>query len=319
MSMRVSTSQIYRNGVSGIQDLQNSIYTLQNQISTGRKIVTPEDDPVGAAQVLVVSQSQSVNESYIKNQGTASTKLAALDTTLQSVNDELANIYDKAIAAGNGSYGDSQRAAVASELQSRLSNLLTLANSQDGTGRYIFGGVQSSAEPFTKSGNTSPFSLANTSVNYNGDDGAQVLQVSASQYLATNEPGSNVFYTRMTDASGNETKNSIFDTVQNLVNFLNTPGVSASNPTYKESLSQIQASMDNISTVQASVGARGSSLDGLTNMSEDRRLQYKEQLSNLQDLDYAKALSDQTQQKVQLEAAQSTFAATAKLTLFSYI
>jgi flagellar hook-associated protein 3 FlgL len=319
MNMRVSTSQIYRTGTNGIQDLQSSLYTLQNQVSTGRKMVTPADDPVGAAQALVVTQSKSVNELYLKNQASADTKLSALDTTLKGVNDELANIYEKGIAAGNGSYGDAQRAAIASELQSRLANLVTLANSQDGTGRYIFSGVQSTTTPFSPSGNTSPYSMANPYMSYNGDDGAQVVQVSASQYLATNEPGSNVFYTRVTDSSGVESKRGVFDSIQNLINFLKTPGVSASNPTYSQSLSEIQSAMDNVSSVQASVGARQSSLDGLKNMSEDRKLQYKEQLSNLQDLDYAKALSDVTQQKVQLEAAQSTFSATAKLTLFNYI
>lgn len=319
MNMRVSTSQIYRSGTNGIQDLQSSLYTLQNQVSTNRRIVTPQDDPVGAAQALVVSQSQSVNELYLKNQAAADTKLSALDSNLKGIYSELSSIYEQGIAAGNGGYGDAQRAAVASELQSRLANLVTLANSQDGTGRYVFSGVQSTTPPFSPSGNTAPYSMANPYMSYNGDDGVQVLQVSASQYLATNEPGSNVFYTRVTDSSGVESKRGVFDSIQNMINFLKTPGVSASNPTYTQSLSEIQSTMDNVASVQASVGGRQSSLDGLTNMSADRKLQYQQQLSNLQDLDLAKALSDVKQQTIQLEAAQSTFSAMSKLTLFSYI
>lgn len=319
MNMRVSTAQIYRSGTNGIQDLQSSLYTLQNQVSANRRIVTPQDDPVGAAQALVISQSQSVNELYLKNQASANTKLSALDSNLKGIYSELSSIYEQGIAAGNGGYGDAQRAAVASELQSRLANLVTLANSQDGTGRYVFSGVQSTTPPFSPSGNTAPYSMANPYMSYNGDDGVQVLQVSASQYLATNEPGSNVFYTRVTDSSGVESKRGVFDSIQNMIDFLKTPGVSASNPTYTQSLSEIQSTMDNVSSVQASVGGRGASLDGLTNMSSDRKLQYKEQLSNLEDLDLAKALSDVKQQTIQLEAAQSTFSAMSKLTLFSYI
>lgn len=82
MSLRISTAQLYSAGVGGIQQLQSSLYTLQNQIDTGRRIVTPKDDPVGAAQALVVTQSKSVNELYIKNQASADTKLSALDSTL---------------------------------------------------------------------------------------------------------------------------------------------------------------------------------------------------------------------------------------------
>jgi flagellar hook-associated protein 3 FlgL len=318
MSMRVSTAQIYSGGTSGIQRLQSDLYTLQNQVDTGRRIVTPKDDPVGSAQALVVTQSRSVNALYIKNQETADTKLSSLDATLGGVNDELQNIYDKAIAAGNGSYSDADRAAVAAELQSRLGNLVGLANSQDGTGRYVFSGFQSTTKPFATSGNTTPYSLTNPSVSYSGDDGTQTLQVGASSFVETNAAGSDVFM-RIKDANGNVTGRSVFDAVQNLVDFLKTPGASASSTTYTQSLSDINAAMDNVSRVRTKVGANLSSLDSLANVSADRKLQYDQQLSNLEDLDYAKALTDVSQKKIQLEAAQATFSTTAKLSLFNYI
>lgn len=318
MSMRISTQQLYSGGTSGIQRLQSELYTLQNQVNTGRRIVTPKDDPVGAAQALVVSQSQSVNALYIKNQQTATTKLGALDNTLEGVGTELKSIYENALAAGNGSYSDSERAAVASELSERLKNLVSLANSQDGTGRYIFAGFQSTSTPFAQSANSSPYSLSNGYVNYSGDDGVQTLQVSASQTLGTSEPGSEVFM-RIKDSAGNVTGRSVFDAVQNMVDFLNTPGASASSTTYTEALSDIDASLDNVLRVRASVGSKLSSLESISNMSADQKLQYDEQLSNLEDLDYAAAISSVSQKKIQLEAAQATFSLTAKLSLFDYI
>ncbi len=318
MSMRISTQQLYGSGTGGIQRLQSELYTLQNQVNTGRRIVTPKDDPVGAAQALVVSQSQSVNALYIKNQQTATTKLSALDNTLDGVGTELKSIYENALAAGNGSYSDSERAAVASELSERLKNLISLANSQDGTGRYVFAGFQSTSAPFAQSANSSPYSLSNGYVNYTGDDGVQTLQVSASQTLGTSEPGSEVFM-RIKDSAGNVTGRSVFDAVQNMVNFLNTPGASASSATYTQALSDIDASLDNVLRVRASVGSKLSSLESITNMSADQKLQYDEQLSNLEDLDYASAISSVSQKKIQLEAAQATFSLTAKLSLFDYI
>ncbi len=318
MSMRISTQQLYNGGTSGIQRLQSEVYTLQNQVDTGRRIVTPKDDPVGAAQVLVVTQTQAVNELYIKNQQTATTKLGALDNVLGGVGDELKNIYDNALAAGNGSYSDSERAAVASELAERLKNLVSLANSQDGTGRYIFSGFQSTTTPFALSANASPYSLSNGYMNYSGDDGVQTLQVSASQNLETSVPGSEVFM-RVKDAAGNVTGRSIFDAVQNMVNFLKTPGASASSATYTQALGDITASMDNVLTVRAAVGSKLSSLESISNMAADQKLQYKEQLSNLEDLDYASALSSVSQKKIQLEAAMASFTLTSKLSLFDYI
>lgn len=316
--MRVSTAQLYSGGVSGMQRLQSDLYTLQNQIDTGRRVVTPKDDPVGAAQALVVTQSQSVNALYVKNQGTATTKLSALDSTLGGINDELQNIYQSAVSAGNGTYTDASRAAIATELEARLGSLVSLANSQDGTGRYVFSGFQSTTTPFANSGNASPYSLANPTVTYGGDEGIQTLQVSASQNVATNVAGSEVFM-RVKDSTGNVTGRSVFDAVQNMIDFLRTPSASASSAAYTQALGDIDASMDNVSRLRASVGSGLSSLVNLGNMSADRDLQYEQQLSNLQDLDYAKALTEVSQKKVQLEAAQATFSATSQLSLFNYI
>lgn len=323
MSMRISTQQLYSGGTNGIQRLQSDLYSLQNQVSTGRRIVTPQDDPVGAAQALVVTQAGSVNQLYLKNQGSATTKLAALDSTLGAVNGELQSIYEKAIAAGNGSYSDSERAAVAKELEERLKNLVTLGNTQDGTGRYVFAGFQSTTPPFVVSANPAgpaptPFSSANSYVTYSGDEGVQILQVSASQYLATNVTGGEAFM-QVRDASGTPTGRSVFDAVQNMVEFLKTPGGSPSSNSYTTALGDTSASLENISRNRAAVGSRLSSLESMTDTTQDRALQYDTQLSNLESLDYAKALTDVSQKKLQLEAAQATFATTAKLSLFDYI
>ncbi|MBF1164274.1 MAG: flagellar hook-associated protein FlgL [Dechloromonas agitata] len=307
MSMRISTMQIYNGGTAGIQKLQSDLYSAQNQVSTGRRIVTPKDDPIGAAQALMVTQAGAVNELYLKNQGTADSKLSALDSTLQGINDELVNIYEKSIAAGNGAYSDSDRKAIAAELTERLDSLISLANTQDGNGRYVFAGFQSTTKPFSGS-----------PVVYAGDDGQQKLQVTASQYVTTNLSGNDVFM-NVVDANGVSTGQSMFQSVQDMITFLNTPGGSAGSPAYTTALSNISASIDNVLRNQATVGARQSSLESMTNTAEDRVVQYAQQLSDIEDLDYAKAITEISQKKLQLDATQATFAKTAQLSLFDYI
>lgn len=307
MSMRISTMQIYNGGTAGIQNLQSDLYSAQNQVSTGRRIVTPKDDPIGAAQALMVTQSSAVNELYLKNQGAADSKLSALDSTLQGINEELVNIYEKSIAAGNGAYSDSDRKAIAAELAERLDSLVSLANTQDGNGRYVFAGFQSTTTPFSGS-----------PVTYAGDDGQQKLQVTASQFVTTNLSGNDVFV-NVVDANGVSTGQSMFQSVQDMITFLNTPGGSAGSPAYTDALKNISASIDNVLRNQATVGARQSSLESMSNTAEDRKVQYAQQLSAIEDLDYAKAITEISQKKLQLEATQATFAKTAQLSLFSYI
>ena len=307
MSMRISTMQIYNGGTAGIQNLQSDLYSAQNQVSTRRRIVTPKDDPIGAAQALMVTQAGAVNELYLKNQGAADSKLSALDSTLQGINEELVNIYEKSIAACNGAYSDSDRKAIAAELTERLDSLVSLANTQDGNGRYVFAGFQSTTTPFSGS-----------PVTYAGDDGQQKLQVTASQFVTTNLSGNDVFV-NVVDANGVSTGQSMFQSVQDMITFLNTPGGSAGSPAYTDALKNISASIDNVLRNQATVGARQSSLESMSNTAEDRKVQYAQQLSAIEDLDYAKAITEISQKKLQLEATQATFAKTAQLSLFSYI
>jgi flagellar hook-associated protein 3 FlgL len=84
-------------------------------------------------------------------------------------------------------------------------------------------------------------------------------------------------------------------------------------------LGNLDNALNNISTVRASTGARLKELDTVKNAGDDRALQYSQTLSSLQDLDFAKAASELTQQQVNLEAAQKSFAKVAGLSLFNYL
>ena len=76
--MRISTSQIFDTGSLSIQQSQSALYKLQNQISSGRRVLTPQDDPVAASQALVVTQSMEVNAQYMNNQGQAKNQLGLI-------------------------------------------------------------------------------------------------------------------------------------------------------------------------------------------------------------------------------------------------
>ena len=86
-------------------------------------------------------------------------------------------------------------------------------------------------------------------------------------------------------------------------------------------LSNIDQAAENVSRVQSIVGTRLSEIDSLSSTAADLDVQYNATLSDLQDLDfdYAKAISDFTLQKTYLEAAQSSFAKIAGLSLFNYL
>ncbi len=192
--MRVSTSQIFDAGSRSIMDGQSALYKTQNQLSSGRRILTAEDDPVAASQVLLDTQAREVIGQYADNQSNASAQLALEESRLNSVVEAIQFIKEQVIAGGNASYSDSQREFIANDLQGQLDALLGVANSADASGRYLFSGFQGDTQPFQL--------LSSGTVQYVGDDGQRLLQVGASRQIAVSDSGRNIF---INNPSGNGT------------------------------------------------------------------------------------------------------------------
>ncbi len=186
--MRISTSQIFQAGVRQITDGQSKLYKLQNQLASGKRFESAQEDPVAAAQVLLTTQSSLINKQFADNQANASSQLGLEEDRLATIIEGIQTIREKVIAGNNSSYSDSQRKAIATELQSQFDSLLAMANSTDANGYYLFSGFQ---------GSTKPFQLqADGSVQYAGDGGQRMLQVGTSRQIPVSDSGRSVFETR---------------------------------------------------------------------------------------------------------------------------
>lgn len=304
--MRISTNTLYQAGISRISSLQAEQSRLQQQISTGRRILTPSDDPVAAARALELQQAMSSNSQFASNRIIAQNHLNASESTLGNVSDLLLAAQSTLVSAGNPTYSDAQRGFIANELRGMLDQLVGLANTRDGAGNYLFSGFQS---------NTAPFAASPTGATYQGDDGVQYLQVAGGRQMALNETGSNIF-----QAGGND----VFATMNELVTLLETPitdqaskdALNAGLSTHGEAFGN---AIDNVLAARAVVGSKLKELDMLEAAGQDLDLQFKQTLSDLQDLDYAQAISDISKQQVILGAAQQSFVKTVGLSLFQYI
>lgn len=183
--MRVSTGMIYDAGVSAIQRQTSSLVHTQQQISTGRRMLTPADDPVAAARALEVTQARDVNAQYRVTQDNARSSLGLLESQLAAVGGVVQDVIERAIQGGNASLSDRDRSAIAGDLRSRFDQLVGLANATDGSGQYVFSGYQGATRPF--SGDIAG------GVNYAGDDGQRTLQVAPSRQMPVSNSGNDVF------------------------------------------------------------------------------------------------------------------------------
>ena len=303
--MRISTNTIYQSGISKITNLQSEQTKLMQQISTGQRISSPSDDPVGAARALEIAHAKSINSKVSDTRQTAELKLNTLESNLTSVTNTMTSIQSSLVAAGNATYSDIERGFVAEDLKNSLEALISLANTKDAAGNYLYAGFKT---------DTAPFVANATGATYVGDSNNQLLQVDESRQMAVNATGDDVF-----QAGGND----VFATIQNLINILNTPLTPANQAAFTAGiatgLSSMRQGLDNVLTVRASIGSRLHELDQLNISGSDLDLQYSKSLSDIQDLDYASALSELSKNQTIMEAAQKSFVATTSLSLFNFI
>jgi flagellar hook-associated protein 3 FlgL len=405
--MRISTNMMFDMGVSSIQQQTADWIKTQQQISSGRRILSPSDDPVASARVLDLSQSQSLNKQYDTNMGTATSSLGMEETILSSVGNLIQDVRTSALKAANAPLTDKDRVSIAADLRNRYQELLGLANSTDGNGQYLFSGYQGATKPFSET------SLGN--VTYSGDQGQRLIQISPSRQLAVSDYGADVFQrikngngmivsaaaagntgsgiispgTVATTYDGNKYQISftgtatyninqwnpatslydiptvvgatytsgsaisvggggrieisgapaagdtftvqpssnvdMFKTLGDLITQLEKPiqnGAATSaqlSNSVNTAIQNFDQSLQNVLTVRASVGSRMNEVDSVESTGEDLQLQYEQTISNLRDVDYAKAITDLTRQKATLEAAQLSFTKVQGLSLFNFM
>lgn len=182
--MRVSSNTLFDTNVSLLNQQQARLMQTQQQIASGRRILSPSDDPLAAARALEITQADATNTQYATNRTSAQHTLTMAESALQSVTSLIQDVKTVATSAGNGTLSDANRKSIAAELSGRLQQLMGLANSTDGLGNHLFAGFQSKTQPFVDTP---------AGVGYFGDDGQSQVQVGASQQMATSSSGSDVF------------------------------------------------------------------------------------------------------------------------------
>jgi flagellar hook-associated protein 3 FlgL len=400
--MRVTQTISQTQFLTTINALESSINDTQNQISSGKQFTTASQNPTAAGSVNNYTQALAQSQQYGTNANSASTNLNTESSALTQVTNQLQTLRDLALEANNGVLTSSDRASIATQAVQIQNSLLSLANTTNGNGEFIFGGYSAQAQPF---------SLTATGATYNGDQGQRQVQIAAGQTVADGDNGDTVFNNiktgngtfQVTAAAGNtgtgligaatvtspaayvagnynitftdpthytvtdsavppntvstgtytdggtitfngqqitlsgspaagdsfavstSTNQSIFATVQNLVNTLQSqasaaPGATtAVNNQINNAINNIDQALTNTSNVQASVGGRLNSITTQQSVAGSQQVQLQTSISNLQSLDFASAITTLDQQNTTLSAALQAFQLTQGLTLFKFL
>jgi flagellar hook-associated protein 3 FlgL len=220
-------------------------------------------------------------------------------------------VKELTVQASNDTISPSDRQAIATELQGLREQMLSLANTRDTSGNYLFAGSRVGEPPFE-----APASDPQASPVYQGDKTRMEVMIGDQRSLPINRPGSEVFGRVLrTDGAGQVEGVGFFQAFDDLI-----AGVRESKLTeVQRGNGDVNQMLEGLTLAQADIGTDQAILEQQTASTEDTLTTLRLTLSDVQDLDYAKAIALMNKQMLSLEAAQSSFAKVSQLSLFQYL
>ncbi|MDO6564515.1 flagellar hook-associated protein FlgL [Amphritea sp. 1_MG-2023] len=201
--MRISTQQQYLTSINNMQQSQTRLASLQEQISTGKKLLNPSDDPVAAAQIVKLERELAQYEKYDDNINVTTRRLEMEETILDDINTAVDRMRELTVQAGSSVLADQDRASISQELYQLTDYVAGLMNTQDSEGEYLFAGSKGSTKPYTE--------LSNGRYEYNGDAGQRSIQVGSDLFVPSNDSGQFLFEAVEGDLQINLTGQAVYD------------------------------------------------------------------------------------------------------------
>lgn len=184
--MRLSFNMQFTQSLNGILTAQQRMAKAETQLSRQTRILSPADDPAGAAKVLTLEQGKAQIEQYQSNSILLKNNLGLQETVLTNMRTAMDRVLTLAIASGNGTYSDEERGTVAAEIKNIQIQLLDIMNTRSPDGSYIFAGFQDKVVPYE-------FDTTSGKFMFQGDEGARSLQISPSVALPSTSSGKLIF------------------------------------------------------------------------------------------------------------------------------
>lgn len=307
--MRVSTLMMYQQNMRGITDSQSRWLGYGEQMSTGKRVNRPSDDPIAASQAVVLAQAQAQNSQFATARSFATQRVSQEENVMSQVTTSITSAQETLVAASNGTLSDDDRASFAAQLQGVRDQLMNLANSQDGNGRYMFAGYQTDTPPFADDGT------------YVGGTVNVEQQVDTSRSMVIGHTGDKIF-DHLTSNATPGTDSNLFVMLDTAIAALKTPvegddaAAAAAQAVVNKSADGLKNSLNNVVTVRSELGTQLVELGKLDDLGDDRALSQTQQMSDLIDVDWNATISNYVMQQAALQASYKAFSDMQGMSLF---
>ena len=306
--MKISTSALFDRATQQMGDVQSSLAKSQAQLASMKQIVTPSDAPNQAASIQRLQSLMNRQDSYAETLTAVQTRLQGEETALQSVSNLLLRVKEISVQAASDTLGATDRQALAIEMGGLRTQILSLANTQDSMGNYLFAGSRVTQPAFAQD--------ATGAMAYQGDQTRMRVSVGDQRSVQINRSGSDAFVRVVrTDADGETSGVPFFQALDELTAAIQTSDRAG----MQRGIGEIDALQNGTTLALAQIGTDMNVVEAQTAVLDETLLSLKTTLSSIKDLDYAKAITQMSKQLLALEAAQSSFGKITKLSLFNYI
>jgi flagellar hook-associated protein 3 FlgL len=274
---RITDSMTSRNVLADIQNVQQQLTTTTDRLSSGKQITQPSDDPFGTSRALLYRGEIAANKQYQTNTNQATAWLNSTDTALSSMASDAGRARDLLLEGANGSMSQTDKDAIADELDQLADSIKTAGNTQY-AGSYIFSGTATQTQPFTVGG-------ADT---YAGNTQTINREIGQSVTMPVNVTGDTVV-------------SPVLAAIRQAAIDLRAGGTPGNLGT--SDLNALDAATDNISSTQAVVGARQNRLAAASSRLQQLNVAQTQQLSDVEDADMAQTMIDFSTQSAVYQAA----------------
>ena len=307
--MRITAANAFETSVSNLQRRQQALVTAQEQLTSGKRVLKPSDDPAAAAQGERALAAISRSEAQMRALDASRQAMQLSESALGDAGELVQQARDFLIGAGNGSYTDADRRVIAEAVRGLRGDLLAAANRSDGAGRYLFGGQGAAGPPLVDS-------LGG--VSYSGSSGQ--LLAATGEVSPLSVDGRAAWLLAPDPANPGATL-SIFNVLDQAIAELLTPGRTAAQvaQTVSTGLGGLDAAAANLSVWRSRAGESLNRIDGLADRLSQTRLDAQRERSDAEDLDMLQAISDFQNRQTGYDAALKTYSMVQQMSLFQYL
>jgi flagellar hook-associated protein 3 FlgL len=306
--MKISTTLYFDRATQQLGNVQGELAKTQEQLSTGKQIVKPSDEPDKASLVTRLESELGRQTSYQETLKSVQTRLQSEETALKNTSDVLVRVKELSIQAASDTLGPADRQSIALEISSLREQILSLANTQDTNGNYLFSGSRVGQPAF---GQDSKGQMV-----YQGDQARMKVAVGDNRRMNMNMPGSDAFVRVVRDdGKGGKVGVGFFQALDDLANAVK----SSDRTNIQRGIKEIDSLQQGASDAVAQIGTDLNVVDMQNSVLDEVTLRLKTTKSDTEDLDYTKAITKMNKDQLALEAAQSSFAKISQLSLFKYM